>query len=193
MVVFGGGKREVSKLNEEFRSKCIIASSGNTWMNEDLTKIWVEKVLGKFSFGRRLLAWDSLSCQIMDSAKNKVKEINADMLIVPGDCTTYIQTPDVCWNVPFKKLVTERYKAWLAESSQEYTAQGNLKATPRRTIVEWILEAWKTVHIDVIKSSFKSCALNIAVDGSEDRLIHCFKEDQSCSAGLHRLANTIDD
>ena len=29
MIVFGGGKTEVSKLNEEFGSKCIIASSGN--------------------------------------------------------------------------------------------------------------------------------------------------------------------
>ena len=42
----------------------------------------------------------------------------------------------------------------------------------------------------------KSCALNIAIDGSEDELIHCFKENQPSSAGLQRLkvmANTIDD
>ena len=48
MTVFGGGKREVSKLNEKFRSKCIIASSGNACMNEDLIKILLEKLLGKF-------------------------------------------------------------------------------------------------------------------------------------------------
>ena len=75
----------------------------------------------------------------------------------------------------------------MAEGSQEYTAQGNLKAPPRRKIIEWILEAWKNVRIDVIKSSFKSCALNIAIDGSKDELIHCFKENQLCSAGLQRL------
>ena len=63
-------------------------------------------------------------------------------------------------------------------------------------MIEWILEAWKIVRIDVIKSSFKSCALNIVIDGSEAELIHCFKENQPCSAGLQRLkvmANTIDD
>ena len=38
----------------------------------------------------------------------------------------------------------------MAEGSQEYTVQGNLKAPPRRKI----LEAWKNVRIDVIKSSF---------------------------------------
>ena len=36
----------------------------------------------------------------------------------------------------------------------------------------------------MIKSSFKSYALNVAIDGSEDELIHCFKENQPCSAGL---------
>ena len=136
MVVFGGGKSEMSKLNEEFRSKCITASSDNAWINEDLTMIWVEKVLGKFSFGCRLLAWDSFSCHIIDSVKDKVKEISADMLIVPGGCTKYIQAPDVCWNAPFKELATERYDAWMAEGSQEYTVQGKLKVPPRRKIVE---------------------------------------------------------
>ena len=154
MIMFGGGKREVKKLNEEFRSKCVIASSGNAWMNEGLTLIWADKVLGKISFGRRLLAWDSFSCHIMDSVKDKVKENNTDMVVVPGGCTKYIQAPDVCWNAPFKELMTERYNEKMAEGSQEYTAQGNLKAPPRRKIIEWILEAWKNVRIDVIKSSF---------------------------------------
>ena len=34
------------------------------------------------------------------------------------------------------------------------------------------------------------------IDGSEDELIHCFKENQPCSAGLQRIkvkANTIDE
>ena len=33
MIVFGGEKMEVGKINEEFRSKCIIASPDNAWMN----------------------------------------------------------------------------------------------------------------------------------------------------------------
>ena len=59
--------------------------------------------------------------------KDKVKEVNVDMLIVPGGCTKYIQATSVCWNAPFKELVTERYDAWMAEGSQEYTSQGNVK------------------------------------------------------------------
>ena len=32
-IVVTGTKREVSKLNEEFRGKCTVASSENGWMN----------------------------------------------------------------------------------------------------------------------------------------------------------------
>ena len=39
----------------------------------------------------------------------------------------------------------------------------------------------------MIINSFKSCALTIAVDRSEDGNIHCFKENQPCRAGLERL------
>ena len=34
-IVFGGAKRECKALNEEFKSKCVIASSPNAWMNEE--------------------------------------------------------------------------------------------------------------------------------------------------------------
>ena len=56
MIVFDGAKRESKALNEEFKSRFVVASSKNAWMNEELTLVWAEKVLGKFSFGRRLLS-----------------------------------------------------------------------------------------------------------------------------------------
>ena len=72
----------------------------------------------------------------MDTVKGKVKENNVDMTVVLGGCTKYIQAPDVCWNVPFKGPVTERYDAWMAEGSQEFTAQGSMKPPPRQVIIE---------------------------------------------------------
>ena len=58
------------------------------------------------------------------------------------------------------------------------------------------MEASNSFSKDVIKSSFKRCGLNISVDGSEDHLIHCFKDDQTCSTRAERLkvmASTIED
>ena len=76
---------------------------------------------------------------------------------------------------------------WLVKPALFDTAVGNMCAPPRREIVKWILATWDGLDKTVIISSFKSCALTGAVDGSEDRHIHCFKENQPCRAGLEWL------
>ena len=47
-IVFCAAKRESKSLDEEFKSCCVVKSSGNTWMNEELTTIWAKQVLGAF-------------------------------------------------------------------------------------------------------------------------------------------------
>ena len=73
----------------------------------------------------------------------------------------------------------------------QLTSAGNLKHPPRRTIVNWILEAWEKVSPETIKTSFKSCALNLNTDGSEDDLIHCFKEKEPCKAEREILKSQL--
>ena len=36
MVVFKGAKREVAALNQEFKRRAVVATSGNAWMNTEL-------------------------------------------------------------------------------------------------------------------------------------------------------------
>ena len=60
---------------------------------------------------------------------------------------------------------------------------------PRREIVQCVLEAWDSLNRKLIIRSFRSCALTVAPDGSEDDQIHCLKEGQLCHAGLDRLTS----
>lgn len=62
-----------------------------------------------------------------------------------------------------------------------------MRPPPWKTIVEWVLTTWARLPIEVIKKSFKSCALNLGVDGSQDLEIHCFKKCQPCEAGAEQL------
>ena len=48
-IISKNAKREVNAMNMEFKN-CIIASSPNDWMNNNLTQIWVNKGLGSVSF-----------------------------------------------------------------------------------------------------------------------------------------------
>ena len=57
------------------------------------------------------------------------------------------------WNKPFKVLATEKYDQWLTEERiNQLISAGNLKLSPRRTIVNWILEAWVEISPETIKN-----------------------------------------
>ena len=75
----------------------------------------------------------------------------------------------------------------MAGEAHSFTAAGNMRGAPRKEIVKWILEAWASLDSAMIVASFKSCGLTVALDGSEDDHIHCFKEDQPCHSGLARI------
>ena len=83
------------------------------------------------------------------------------------------------WDRPFKDRIQERYDDWLANAKHEYTAAGNMKPFPRRLVVEWIIESWEEISTEMVANSMKSGALALAIDGSEDGLISCFKEGEN--------------
>ena len=118
----------------EFKTKCVVASSMNGCMNEELTVSLVKGVLGNFSFTRRMTAWDSFRCHVLGSVKQELYRGKIDPVIVPRRLKKYIQAPDVSWNKPFKAIVTEKYDEWMASGQHTFTAAGNMLASPRREI-----------------------------------------------------------
>ena len=55
-----------------------------------------------------------------------------------------------------------------------------MKPVPMRLAVEWIIKSWEEVSTEMVANSMKPCALALAIDGSEDGLIFCFKEEKKC-------------
>ena len=191
-IVFKGAKHEVSQLNKEFHGKCFVASSENGWMNTHLTNEFVQNVLGSLSFSKRLLVWDTYECHMEGSLSKSLKQKKIESLLIPGGCTKYIQAPDVSWNKPFKAKVSEEYDEWLStDGINNLTDAGNLKSPPRHVIVKWILKAWEKLTPELISKSFKACASNILIDGSEDDTIHCFKAGQPCEKGFPILKDQL--
>ena len=120
-IVFAGAKRESRLLDEDFKTKCVVTSSPNGWMNEEPTLEWCKQVVGTFAFRKRLLAWDSFEAHMTEPVKKKLKEMKVDSALIPGGCTKYIQAPDVYWNKPFKGFITESYDEWLANGAHQFT------------------------------------------------------------------------
>ena len=68
------------------------------------------------------------------------------------------------------------YDEWMEEGVHHFTEARNMKPPTRKMTVEWTLQPWSQLSKQLIINSFKSCALNLAHDWSEDASIHCFKE-----------------
>ena len=93
MIVFHDVKREKKPLGEEFKNRCVVSSSTKALINEELTLLWVQRVLGAFSFHRRLLAWDSFDCHMVSGVKEALKRINIDQVIIPGRSRSTCKPP----------------------------------------------------------------------------------------------------
>lgn len=159
-VVFSGGVRKIKELQEKKQlSGNLVATSKNGWMNEELTKDYLQRVMGKLCFRRRILVWDAYRCHLSEATKRELKSgYNITTAVIPGGCTKYLQAPDVCWNKPFKAALHELYDAWMVgDDDKEYTAAGNLKAPSFQVVLEWVKVAWDTVDQELIKKSFKVC------------------------------------
>ena len=156
--------------------------------------------MGASLFTKRLLVWDSYKAHITDRVKKLLRNKNTIMAVIPGGCTKYIQAPDVSWNKPFKAYIREKYEDWMAGSqNKDYTAArgncpgGNLKSPKKELIVDWVVEAWKSLSETLIQDSFTSCALTTAADGTEDELIHCLKIGEPCRSAWDLLQKTRDE
>ena len=84
----------------------------------------------------------------------------------------------MAWNKPFNAKITKKYDVWMADGAHSFTAARNMRCPPLPEIFKWVLEAWETLDRELIIRSFRSCALTVAPDGSEDDQIHCLKERQ---------------
>ena len=192
IIVFKDAKKAVQALQKEYKSKCVVASSANGWMDTDLTLTWVREVLGSLSFRKRLLVWDTYKCHLMPVVQASLRAKKIDTGMVPGGCTPHIQAPDVSWNKPFKALCAEKYDTWMEEVGIHCeTDAGNLKPPPPSAIVQWVLDAWKELPTELIRKSFVTCALTTAIDGSDDDQINCLRKGQPCEKGREMLREQL--
>lgn len=91
-------------------------------------------------------------------------------------------------------MCTKKYNECLGTVGiHKETAAGNLRALPRiRAILQWILDAWAELPTEVIKESFRSCALNLLVHSSCNNVIHCLKDGQPGSTGKAMLHSQLE-
>jgi hypothetical protein len=169
------------------------------WMDENLTKVWINEVWmkrpGALLKPKSLLVWDMFRAHCCDSVKEKLKECNTRQAVIPGGCTSILQPLDVSINKPFKTYIRKLWNSWMVTGEKEFTKGGALKRPGLRLVVEWVKEAWESISEEIIIKSFKKCGISNAMDGSEDDVLYedLVGDDTENDTGSHEELDESDD
>ena len=173
-------RRPIKEL--ETLTTVVCAYDNKSWMDDSLTIDYLNRVVGKFSFSKRLMIWDSFRCHTSASTRAHLRKLSMASVIIPGGCTGKIQAPDVSWNKSFKSRLSSSYDEWMLNGPHSFTNAGNMRPPSFLQISTWIHEAWKDIPTTQIQSSMKQCGITNSQDGSDDCMIEYLKKNPDAKA-----------
>ena len=133
------GVRVKSKL--KIPANVRVRASTNGWMTAPEYHHWLTSVLKKQD-ERRLLIVDSYRAHITKESTDIVKRgCNAELVVIPGGCTSVAQPMDKCINRPFKQQIRDQWQEWM-RGDRPKTPSGNLKQPTRQDVIDWVSQAW---------------------------------------------------
>ena len=92
MVIFNG---KTALKNLYIPAGVIVAVQSKAWNDAALTKIWIQKVLCRYTQKQHaLMVWDTFSGHMTEDAAVELQK-NITIATIPGDCTIKIQPLDV--------------------------------------------------------------------------------------------------
>lgn len=148
-----------------------VTATKNGWMNMEKLCSWISRIWGPDEDDvSRLLILDKAPIHTKPEARAALKNVNTELIIIPGGLTNILQPADVCWNKPFKGHLTTRWMEYMQLGLK--TPKGNLKRPSRQDVINWVSFAWSKVSEDIIETSFKRCGISNALNGSENGEFH---------------------
>ena len=175
MLVFKGQPdgRVERRLNKNWfvKDKKVFAyCQPKAWNNQTIMKKWINEVWRKYSYfivkKETMLVMDDASMHKIDIVKDKIKECNTKISMIPGGLTRYLQPLDVSINKPFKDELKKRYTKYCMDQ------QDNKARVTQEDLINWVAEVWydDKLSSEIISKSFKAAGITLALDGSEDEM-----------------------
>jgi hypothetical protein len=85
-----------------------------------------------------MLAMDAFHGHLSDRIRNRLRNKNTNLVIIPSGMTSQLQPLDVSVNKPLKRLVHKHCDVWLNKGNHTLTPSGKIKRASASIIVEWI-------------------------------------------------------
>ena len=141
LLVFKGKPRGRIEKRESptFPNEIVYACQDNSWMDEHVMLLWVDKILKPYVLGAPenivpILFLDSYRCHLMSSVVSKIQDLGVEVEHIPGGCTGLCQPVDVGVNKPFKDRLRGQWEAWMINEGME---RGTTSPPTREDISKW--------------------------------------------------------
>lgn len=160
---------------EKLPSGVVVVCQEKGWMTDQLMLEWLEKIWnrrpGAMLRQRGMLTLDSFRGHLTEAVKNKIKDLNTDLVVIPGGMTSQLQVLDVAVNKPFKDCLRQQYMDWLLSGDHTLTPTGKIRKPSVSQLLEWIVTAWRSITQESIVKGFKRCCVTNDINGTEDDIL----------------------
>ena len=162
----------------------------NGWQTKEEYQWWLRSIYGKEDHCRLLVVDQYRPHQNSDNIELAKSDCNAEVVLIPGGCTSLAQPMDRCVNKPFKEAIRQSWEEWM-RMPRALTKQGNLKQPTRQDVIGWVSKAWRGIRVDLLVKSFLVCGISNSLDDSQDDLV-CDKVPAVDASSIDTLADEED-
>jgi hypothetical protein len=158
MLIFKRRTALPSDLLKKFDSLAVLACNSKGWMNTEMMKIWIDKVLNNFrkdASCKYMVVLDKFSAHTCKETKDLLTSSGFETFIIPGGCTGMMQPLDVCFNKPLKERLKKSYLSWLGQRALKAVH----KITPPQydDVATWLIQGLNDMDPELITKSFVYC------------------------------------
>ena len=188
----------------DFPKGVIIEANEKGWMNQDMFKVWLNKVWNNrksafFSKPKSLLIFDAAPSHRTDGVKDFIKKYipKCEVAVIPGGLTKRLQPLDISVNKFFKMKLKRKWQNWIIEQYEVYKENKRFKRASYAEVVKWIKQSWDEITVDCIKNGFKTAMIhsyeNCQNDDSDTEIeVDVNDKEKSIPDELGELLNSFD-
>lgn len=178
LIFHGAADQDRNRLRKEeaslYSDKVTVEYNEAAYNNGQLMLKWaIEELVPTLRQQESLLVMDHASFHKTEDVMKVFRANCITPCMIPAGCTAILQPLDVSINKAFKEKMRELLDEHLERAEEENQPMETPSA--RRVLLTKVVgEAWDwlcTERVEMVKNSFISTGINIAVDGSEDHLI----------------------
>jgi len=155
LIIFKERTRNIPERTKrllKIPTNVMVKSNKSGYISQD---ILTQYLLLELRRNEKLIIIDKCSTHTTPDLMRLYKDINANIKIIPGGCTKYLQPLDATVINSFKRRTHKERISTMMQNIDRRTKAGNIKRPTRQNLINWVSSAWDNTDYEIVQRSFK--------------------------------------